>query len=103
MKKINTDRPTRRFGPLTLADESTVAAGTFFPTLANGAAGVRQISPIHFEAAEDYGVGPFKVLTRVVIPGTLPLVLVAASLALDIALLFTIAIELVSAREGRGR
>ncbi len=102
MKKINTDRPTRRFGPLTIVDESTVAAGTFFPTLANSAAGVRQSSPIHLEAAEDYGVGPFKVLTRIVMPGTLPLVLVAASLTLYIALLFTIAAELVSAREGLG-
>lgn len=79
-----------------------VAVGTFFPMLINSMAGVRQISPIHFEVAKNYGASPFKVLTRVIIPGSLPLVLVGARLALNIALLFTIAIELVSAREGLG-
>jgi ABC-type nitrate/sulfonate/bicarbonate transport system permease component len=79
-----------------------IAVGTFFPMLINSMAGVRQISPIHFEVAENYGASPFKVLTRVVIPGSLPLVLVGARLALNIALLFTIAVELVSAREGLG-
>jgi NitT/TauT family transport system permease protein len=79
-----------------------IAVGTFFPMLINGMAGVRQISPIHFEVAENYGASRFKVLTRVVIPRSLPLVLVGARLALNIALLFTIAIELVSAREGLG-
>jgi ABC-type nitrate/sulfonate/bicarbonate transport system permease component len=79
-----------------------IAVGTFFPMLINSMAGVRQISPIHFEVAKNYGASPLKVLTRVVIPGSLPLVLVGARLALNIALLFTIAIELVSAREGLG-
>ncbi len=79
-----------------------IAVGTFFPMLINSMAGVRQISPIHFEVAKNYGASPFKVLMRVVIPGSLPLVLVGARLALNIALLFTIAIELVSAREGLG-
>ncbi|MDH4209053.1 MAG: ABC transporter permease, partial [Anaerolineae bacterium] len=50
-----------------------VAVGTFFPMLINSMAGVRQISPIHFEVAKNYGASPFKVLTRVVVPGSLPL------------------------------
>lgn len=79
-----------------------VAVGTFFPMLINSMAGVRQISPIHFEVAENYGATPFKVLTRVILPGSLPLVLTGARLALNIALLLTIAVELVSAREGLG-
>lgn len=79
-----------------------VAAGTFFPMLINSMAGVRQISPIHFEVAENYGASPFKVLTRVILPGSLPWVLTGGRLALNIALLLTIAVELVSAREGLG-
>jgi NitT/TauT family transport system permease protein len=79
-----------------------IAVGTFFPMLINSMAGVRQISPIHFEVAENYGASPFKVLTRVIIPGSLPLVLAGARLALNIALLLAIAVELVSAREGLG-
>jgi ABC-type nitrate/sulfonate/bicarbonate transport system permease component len=80
-----------------------VAVGTFFPMLINSMAGVRQISPIHFEVAKNYGASPFKVLTRIIIPCSLPFVLVGARLAVNIALLFTIAIELVSAREGLGQ
>ena len=79
-----------------------IAVGTFFPMLINSMAGVRQLSPIHFEVAENYGANPLQVLTRVVIPGSLPLVLVGARLAVNTALLFTIAVELVSAREGLG-
>jgi ABC-type antimicrobial peptide transport system permease subunit len=56
----------------------------------------------YFEGAENYGATRFKVLTRVVIPDSLPLVLTGARLALNIALLLTIAVELVSAPRGLG-
>jgi ABC-type nitrate/sulfonate/bicarbonate transport system permease component len=80
----------------------TVAVGVFFPMLINTMAGVRQISPIYFEVAENYGASLFKVFTRVVVPGSLPLVLTGARLALNVALLITIAVELVAAQEGLG-
>jgi len=79
-----------------------VAVAVFFPMLINTMAGVRQISPIYFEVAENYGAGLFKVFTRVVVPGGLPLVLTGARLALNTALVLTIAVELVAAREGLG-
>lgn len=79
-----------------------VAVAIFFPMLINTMAGVRQISPIYFEVAENYGASLFKVFTRVVVPGSLPLVLTGARLALNVALLITIAVELVAAQEGLG-
>ena len=79
-----------------------VAVGVFFPMLINTMAGVREISPIYFEVAENYGAGLFKVLTRVIVPGSLPLVLTGVRLALNVALLLTIAVELVAAQEGLG-
>ena len=79
-----------------------VAVGVFFPMLINTMAGVRQISLIHFEVAQNYGASLFKVFTRVVVPGSLPLVLTGARLALNIALLLTIAVEMVAAQEGLG-
>lgn len=45
----------------------------------------------YFEAAENYGATRLKVLPRVVIPGSLPLVPTGARLALNIALVLTIA------------
>jgi NitT/TauT family transport system permease protein len=79
-----------------------IAVATFFPMLINTVTGVRQINPIHFEVAENYGAGLNKIFTRVIIPGSLPLVLTGARLALNMALLVAIAVELVSAQEGLG-
>jgi len=79
-----------------------VAVGVFFPMLINSMAGVRQIHPIYFEVAENYGASLFKVFTRVVMPGSLPLVLTGVRLALNMSLLITIAVELVAAQEGLG-
>jgi len=79
-----------------------VAVAVFFPMLINTMAGVRQISPIYFEVAKNYGASLFKVLTRVVVPGSLPLVLTGTRLALNTALVLTIAVEVVAAQEGLG-
>ena len=80
----------------------SVAVAVFFPVLINTMAGVRQISPIYFEVAKNYGASLFRVLTRVVVPGSLPLVLTGTRLALNTALVLTIAVEVVSAQEGLG-
>jgi len=79
-----------------------VAVAAFFPILINTMAGVRQISPIHFEVAQNYGASLLKVFTRVIAPGSLPLVLTGTRLALNVGLLVTIAVEMVAAQEGLG-
>ena len=79
-----------------------VAISTFFPMLINTMAGVRQISPIHFEVAENYGANRLNTFTHVVLPGSLPLILVGARLSLNTSLVITIAVELLTAREGLG-
>ncbi|MBN1314243.1 MAG: ABC transporter permease [Anaerolineales bacterium] len=79
-----------------------IAVTTFFPMLINTMAGVRQISPTYFEVAENYGANLYQLFTRVVFPGSLPLILTGARLSLNIALLLTIAVELVSSRDGLG-
>ena len=79
-----------------------VAVAAFFPTLINAMAGVRQISPTHFDVAKNYGASRRKVFTHVILPGSMPLVLTGVRLALNVALLLTIAVELVAAQEGLG-
>jgi NitT/TauT family transport system permease protein len=79
-----------------------VAVASFFPMLINTMAGVRQIHPIHFEVAKNYGASLRKIFTRIVVPGSLPLILTGMRLALNIALLLTIAVELVAAQKGLG-
>jgi NitT/TauT family transport system permease protein len=79
-----------------------IGLATFFPMAINAMAGVRQISPIHFEVAENYGAGPLKVLWRVVLPGSLPMTLSGLRLALNMAFHVTIATEIVAATTGLG-
>jgi ABC-type nitrate/sulfonate/bicarbonate transport system permease component len=79
-----------------------VAIAAFFPMLINTMAGVRQINPVLLEVARNYGAGPLRTFTRVVFPGSLPMVLTGLRLALNLALLLTISVEIVSAQRGIG-
>ncbi len=79
-----------------------VAVSAFFPMLISAMAGVREISPRHFEVARSYGASRLKVLTRVVLPGSLPLLLAGTRLALNTALLLTVAVELILTQNGLG-
>lgn len=78
------------------------AMGAFFPLVINTAAGVRQIEKIYFEVARNYGASRWKVLLRVILPGSLPAIMTGLLLAINVTLLLTIAVEMVSAREGLG-
>lgn len=90
------------FGVGELSKVLLIGIGTFFPMLLNAMAGVRQISPIHFEVAQNYGASTFKLFTRIIAPGALPWVLGGTRLAFNIALLLTIAIEITNGRVGIG-
>lgn len=79
-----------------------VAVAVFFPILINTMTGVRQIHPIYFEVADNYGAGRRKTLSRVVIPGSMPFVMAGTRIALNVALTLTIAVELITAQEGFG-
>lgn len=79
------------------------ALGCFFPMLINTVAGVRQISSTHFEVARSYGAGQLRMFTRVVLPGSLPLVLAGARLSINVALMLVIAGELLVAQRGLGQ
>jgi ABC-type nitrate/sulfonate/bicarbonate transport system permease component len=79
-----------------------VGIAAFFPMLINTMAGVRQINPVYFEVAENYGASRRKVFTRVVMPGSLPLILAGARLALNRSLSITIAVELLMGENGLG-
>jgi NitT/TauT family transport system permease protein len=79
-----------------------VAIAAFFPMVINAMAGVRQISPLYFEVAENYGARRPQVLRRVVLPATLPLALSGLRLALNSGFGATIGSEIVTARDGLG-
>ena len=81
---------------------AVVAIAAFFPMLINTMAGVRQISPIYFEVAQNYGASRYKLFTRVVFPGCIPMAMSGLRLAANVTLLVTIAVEIIVAEEGLG-
>jgi NitT/TauT family transport system permease protein len=79
-----------------------VGLATFFPMLINSMAGVYQLSPTYFDVAENYGLSRWATFRRVVLPGSLPMILTGVRLALNSALVLTIVIELVMSQNGLG-
>ncbi len=79
-----------------------IAIACFFPMLINAVAGVRQIEPVYFEVARNFGARPRQVFTRVVLPGSLPSVMAGARLSLIRALKTTLGIELITSEKGLG-
>ncbi len=81
---------------------AVVVASTFFPMVVNSMTGVRQISPTSFEVARNYGASKRRVFTAIVVPGSLPVVAAGIRIAVNTAMLVTIAVELVGATDGLG-
>lgn len=90
------------FGLGDAATVAIVAASSFFPMVINTTLGVREISPELFEVTASYKASRATVLRRVVLPGSLPAVIAGMRLALNAAIVVTIAVELVSSSEGLG-
>lgn len=90
------------FGIGELSKVMAVALAAFFPMLLSAMAGVRSINPLLFEVVESYGATRRKVFTRVVLPGSLPMLLTGLRISGNVALVTTIAVELVAAERGLG-
>jgi len=79
-----------------------ISISAFFPMLINSMAGVRQLNPIYFEVAKNYGSTRWKTFTRIVFPGSLPMILTGVRLAINMALIITVSVEMLSAQLGLG-
>ena len=81
---------------------AVIAVSTFFPLAINTTAGVHQVPPVYFEVARNYGASPLRTFWRVVLPGSLPLILTGARIAMTLSLLLTVAVEIVGSKSGLG-
>lgn len=79
-----------------------IAVSCFFPMLINTLTGVQQIPHIYWQVAENYGAKHWQLLTRVLLPGSLPLILSGIRIALNTALIVTLSVELLTAQVGLG-
>ena len=79
-----------------------VAAGVLFPIYLNTFHGIRHVDRALIEMARSYGLGPWALFSRVILPGALPSILVGLRYALGIMWLTLIVAETISASSGIG-
>ena len=81
---------------------AAVSLGAFFPMLLNTVAGVRGMNPVHLELARSYGATRRQMFLRVLLPGSMPLMLTGLRLSSNVAFHATIGVEMVGSRTGIG-
>jgi ABC-type nitrate/sulfonate/bicarbonate transport system permease component len=79
-----------------------IAISAFFPMLISAVAAVRQINPIYRDVARNYGASRLQIFTKVIMPGSLPVLVSGIRITINTGLLVTLAVELISANEGLG-
>lgn len=79
-----------------------VAISAFFPMVINTMAGVMNLDRNFFDVARLHGASRGRIFWRVVLPGSLPMTLAGARMALNRALGATIGLELITAQRGLG-
>lgn len=81
---------------------AAIAVGAFFPMLLNSMAGVLAINPVHLDLARNYGASRWLMFRRILLPGSLPMMLTGLRLATNVAFHTTIGVEMVGSRTGLG-
>lgn len=79
-----------------------ISLGVFFPIYLNTYHGIRSIDPGLMEMAKVYGFSKFSLFCNVIIPGSLPSILIGVRYALGIMWLTLIVAETVAADSGIG-
>jgi NitT/TauT family transport system permease protein len=90
------------FGIGDLSKVVLVAFSVVFLVLINAMAGVLAIDPVYFDVAKNYNAPQYKLWTRVIIPGALPMIFVGLRLGIGVALIVIVAAEFVAAQSGIG-
>jgi ABC-type nitrate/sulfonate/bicarbonate transport system permease component len=79
-----------------------IGISSFFPVLINSMTGVRELNPVYFEVARNYGASRWKTFPRINLPSTLPSVLSGIRIGINMAMVIAVAVELLSAQKGLG-
>ncbi|MDO9711450.1 ABC transporter permease [Paracraurococcus lichenis] len=79
-----------------------ITAATIFPIYLNTYAGVRGIDPKLLEAARTFGLGGWRTIRHVILPVSLPAILVGLRYSAGVSLLALVVAEQINARTGLG-
>jgi len=79
-----------------------IGLGAFFPIVVAAMNAVASVREVHLRVARNFGLPPVKVLLHVMMPASLPQLLVGLRLALGIAWLVVVAAEMLAIDSGLG-
>lgn len=81
---------------------ASIATSAFYPVLLSTISGVLTVEPMLIRAARNLGARRVQVITKVVLPGTLPIVLSGLRMGAAVALIVVVAVEMYIAQTGVG-
>ncbi len=90
------------FGVSNLAPMFLIFLASFFPTVVAAMNGVRNVPPMYLQAGRNFGLTTPQLITRVVLPATLPRILVGLRIAFGVAWLVLVAAEMIAVDSGLG-
>jgi NitT/TauT family transport system permease protein len=85
-----------------LSKVAVVALGAFFPVCINTIAGVKTVDPAYVRVAQSFRAGKARVFRTIVLPSSLPFILVGLRLGVGRALVGVVVAELFAAAAGIG-
>ena len=90
------------FGIGDAQNQFIIFLGMFFPILINTIVGVKNVDPNLVRAARSLGAPEYKVLSRIVLKGSLPQIITGVRIGLGVGWMALVAAELVGANSGLG-
>ncbi len=79
-----------------------IAAATFFPVLLNTHSGVRQVDQVQIDTGRTFGLGPFDLVRKIILPSAIPHIFTGLRISLGIGLIMVVISEMVAANSGIG-
>ncbi|MDD3985293.1 MAG: ABC transporter permease [Methanobacterium sp.] len=79
-----------------------IFVGSIFPILINTADGVKRIDNVYIETAATLGANQYQILKKVVVPAALPNIITGLKVGMGIALMCTVAAEMIGSNNGLG-
>lgn len=90
------------FGVGDRASVFLIFIASFFPIVVSTMAGVRSVPAMYRQAGHNFGLSPVQLLAKVILPASLPQILVGLRIALGIAWLVVVAAEMIASDSGLG-
>ncbi|NMW22582.1 MAG: ABC transporter permease, partial [Chlorobiaceae bacterium] len=90
---------------LGLGEPSKIAIifyGASWQLLMNTMSGVKSVDPIYIKAAKSMGLSDWDLFRKVILPASIPSIIIGARLGAKIALMVVIAAEMIGAKSGLG-